>query len=345
MLDLDWLISVDDHVIEPANVWQDRVPAKFKDAAPKLVSDDDMDYWEFNGRRAPTSGLSVAAGRKKEEFSPLPMSYRDMRDGCYDSLARLDDMNRAGVLASLCFPSFPRFCGQAFSEIDDAELGMACIRAYNDWMIEEWCGSAPGRYIPLVIIPLRDPAAAARSRWRGARRWACTRSRSRRTASRSALPTIHDKDGYWDPVMQAANDLEMVVCMHVGSSSTLPRIAHDTPTLANLAWGAVRTAGAMLDWLFCDYFDRMPEPQDRAVGGQHRLDPVLPRTCRAGRRQAAPLGVAGRRLRGLRRPDGRRRSRRSTPSTCGPASVTTSSGASSTTCTASPTSPPSARTT
>ena len=62
-------------------MWQDRVPAKFKDAAPKLVSDDDMDYWEFDGRRAPTSGLSVAAGRKKEEFSPMPMSYRDMRAG------------------------------------------------------------------------------------------------------------------------------------------------------------------------------------------------------------------------------------------------------------------------
>ncbi len=258
MLDLDWLISVDDHVIEPANVWQDRVPAKFKDLAPRLVSDDDMDYWEFNGRRAPTSGLSVAAGRKKEEFSPLPMSYRDMRDGCYDSQARLEDMNRAGVLASLCFPSFPRFCGQAFSEIDDAELGMVCIRAYNDWMIEEWCGSAPGRYIPLVIIPLRDPAAAAvemaRCSAMGAHVFAFSEN-----CEPLGLPTIHDKDGYWDPVMQAANDNEMVVCMHVGSSSTLPRIAHDTPTLANLAWGAVRTAGAMLDWLFCDYFDRMPD--------------------------------------------------------------------------------------
>src|SRR4051812_1315444 len=235
MLDLDWLISVDDHVIEPANVWQDRVPAKFKDLAPRLVSDDDMDYWEFNGRRAPTSGLSVAAGRRKEEFSPLPMSYRDMRDGCYDAQARLDDMDRAGGLAALCFPSFPRFCGQAFSEIDDAELGMACIRAYNDWMIEEWCGSAPGRYIPLVIIPLRDPAAAALEMARcsamGAHAFAFSEN-----CEPLGLPTIHDKDGYWDPVMQAANDHEMVVCMHVGSSSTLPRIAHDTPTLANLAW-------------------------------------------------------------------------------------------------------------
>ena len=52
------------------------------------------------------------------------------------------------------------------------------------------------------------------------------------------LPTIHDADGYWDPVMAAANDLEMVVCMHVGSSSTLPSISTDAPFMANLTWGA-----------------------------------------------------------------------------------------------------------
>ena len=344
MLDLDWLISVDDHVIEPANVWQDRVPAKFKDVAPKLVSDDDMDYWEFNGRRAPTSGLSVAAGRKKEEFSPLPMSYRDMRDGCYDSLARLDDMNRAGVLASLCFPSFPRFCGQAFSEIDDAELGMACIRAYNDWMIEEWCGSAPGRYIPLVIIPLRDPAAAAvemaRCAAMGVHAFAFSEN-----CEPLGLPTIHDKDGYWDPVMQAANDLEMVVCMHVGSSSTLPRIAHDTPDAREprVGRGAHRRRDARLALL------RLLRPHARtsrsrcrrATSAGSRTSSNAPSRSSTSSGTGSPAASASPRT--TARWAGR--SRRSTTSTCAPASVTTCSAASSTTCTGSPTSPPSARTT
>ncbi len=72
------------------------------------------------------------------------------------------------------------------------------------------------------------------------------------------LPTIHDKDRYWDPVMAAANDLEMVVSMHVGSSSTVPRISKDSPFLANLAWGATRTSGAMLTWLFSSMFQRYP---------------------------------------------------------------------------------------
>ena len=72
------------------------------------------------------------------------------------------------------------------------------------------------------------------------------------------LPTIHDADHYWDPVMAAANELEMVVCMHVGSSSTLPQIAKDAPFMANLTWGAMRTSGTMLAWLFSGLFQRFP---------------------------------------------------------------------------------------
>ena len=63
-----------------------------------------------------------------------------MRPAAYDSIARLEDMDRGGILASLCFPSMPRFCGQLFSEADDKELALACVKAYNDWMIDEWCG-------------------------------------------------------------------------------------------------------------------------------------------------------------------------------------------------------------
>lgn len=73
------------------------------------------------------------------------------------------------------------------------------------------------------------------------------------------LPTIHDPDRYWDPVMAAANDLEMVASVHVGSSSQVPQIAPDSPFMANLAWGAVRTSGAMLSWLFSGMFERFPK--------------------------------------------------------------------------------------
>lgn len=254
---LDWLISVDDHVLEPPHVWQERVPAAYRDAAPRIVTDDEGEAWLYEGKRIPTVGLSAAAGRSKEEFTTKPVTYADMRAGCYDPAARLEDMDRAGILASLCFPSFPRFCGQVFHEAEDKELALLCVRAYNDFMLEEWCGTAPGRYIPLTIIPLWDPQLAVAEMER------CAEMGSHALAFSEnpeplGLPTIFDPNGYWDPVLDAAADLDMVVCMHVGSSSTLASVASDAPPLANLAFGAVRTAGTMLGWLFSGHFERRP---------------------------------------------------------------------------------------
>jgi len=254
---VDWLVSVDDHVIEPPGVWVDRLPSKYHDIAPRMAGSDRGAVWRYEDKVVPTVGLSVAAGRSKEEFSPAPVSFDEMRPGAYDPVARVADMNRGGILASLCFPSFPRFCGQVFWEAKDKHLAGLCVEAYNDWMIDEWCGAAPGRFIPLVLIPLWDPPAAAREIERcagkGARAFAFSEN-----PEPLGLPTIHDPDRYWDPVMAAAQDAEMVVCMHVGSSSTMPSISSDAPPLANLTFGAVRAAGTMLAWVFSDYFERMP---------------------------------------------------------------------------------------
>jgi predicted TIM-barrel fold metal-dependent hydrolase len=258
-LPLDWLVSVDDHVLEPPHLWVDRVAAKDRDRAPHMEIDDTgMDFWVYDGKRFPSSGLSAVAGKTKEEFSPEPLRYADMRPGCYDSKARIEDMDRAGVLASLCFPTITRFCGQLFMEASDREFGFQCLQAYNDWMIEEWCAAAPGRYIPLVLIPMWDPPLAAKELERCAAKGATAFAFSENPAP-LGLPTIHDKDRYWDPVMKAANDLKMVVSMHVGSSSQVPSIAPDSPFMANLTWGAMRTSGTMLSWLFSGMFSRFPD--------------------------------------------------------------------------------------
>jgi predicted TIM-barrel fold metal-dependent hydrolase len=256
-LSLDWLISVDDHVLEPPHLWVDRVPAKDRERAPHMIVEGDMDYWVYDGKRHPSSGLSAVAGKSKEEFSPEPVTYAEMRPGCYDPKARVDDMDRAGILASLCFPTLPRFCGQLFMEASDREFGLVCLKAYNDWMIEEWSQAAPGRYIPLILIPMWDPQLAAKELERGAARGATAFAFSENPHP-LGLPTIHDRNRYWDPVMSTASELEMVACMHVGSSSQVPQIAPDSPFMANLTWGASRTAGAMLSWLFSGMFTRFP---------------------------------------------------------------------------------------
>src|SRR3954465_5293262 len=109
------LISVDDHLIEPPDVFLDHLPAKFQDRAPKLVRrDDGADVWPFGGATIENSALNAAAGRPKEGYGLEPQSLEEVRPGCYDVHERVKDMNAGGVLASMNFPSFPTFTAPPF---------------------------------------------------------------------------------------------------------------------------------------------------------------------------------------------------------------------------------------
>jgi predicted TIM-barrel fold metal-dependent hydrolase len=254
--DLNWITSVDDHIVEPPNVWQDRVPSKYKDVAPRVIVDDKgSEVWAYENIRTPTGGLGASAGRRPEDITPVGFPYSEMRPGCYDPKARLQDMTDAGILASLNFPSFPRFCGQVFWEAKDKELALLCVRAYNDWMMDEWCATDPGRMIPLAIIPLWDPGLAAteleRVHAKGCRSFCFSEN-----FEPLGLPTIHT--GHWDPVLRMANDLQMVLSIHIGSSSTFHRISSDSPFMANFSLGMIRPAGCLMDWIFSGLFVRYP---------------------------------------------------------------------------------------
>ncbi len=255
---LNWMISVDDHVIEPPNVWQDRVAAKLRDRAPRLVSDADGEVWLWEGRRYPTAGLSAAAGKKREEFSPFPLTFADMREGCYEPLARVADMNRDGVLASLLFPTFPRFAGPLFSETPDHELGLACIQAYNDWMIDEWCAAAPGRFIPMIIIPYWDGRLAAEEIERCAAKGAKAITFPENPVP-LGFPSLHDHGRHWDPVFAAASETGMPLCTHIGSSGALPNTAPDAPMLVSTALAVINSQFTLTDWLYSGNFVRFPD--------------------------------------------------------------------------------------
>jgi len=251
-----WFISVDDHLIEPADLWSKRVPAKYKDIAPHFVTDGDDEFWVYEDRQIITSGLNAVAGKSKEEFSPEPIGYADMREGCYDPAARVADMNQGSVLSSILFPSFPRYCGQVFHEAKDKELALLCVRAWNDCILEDFAGDHPGRFIPMMIIPLWDPKAAVdeieRTAALGAKSIAFSEN-----PTKLGLPSIHTD--YWDPVWSACNDTGFVVSMHVGSSSNLIRTSDDMPTLAFMAYSAAANqAGTLLDWLFSGKFEQFP---------------------------------------------------------------------------------------
>jgi len=253
----NWFISVDDHLIEPARLWQERVPEQWRDRAPRIVREGDAEFWVYEDRQIVTTGLNAVAGKQREEFSPEPITYEDMRPGCYEPAARVADMNQGLVLSSILFPSFPRYCGQVFHEAKDKGLAELCVKAWNDFVLEEFAAAYPGRFIPMMIMPLWDPAAAAKEIERTAALGAKSVAFSE-NPTKLGLPSIHTD--YWDPVFRAAEETGFVLSMHVGSSSNLIRTSDDMPTLAFMAYSAAANqAGTLLDWLFSGNFVRFPK--------------------------------------------------------------------------------------
>ena len=255
-MSFSWFVSVDDHLIEPARLWQERVPESVRDRAPHIVRDGDSEFWVYEDRQIVTTGLNAVAGKSREEFSPEPITYDDMREGCYEPAARVADMDQGFVLSSLLFPSFPRYCGQVFHEAKDKDLALTCVQAWNDFILDELAGAYPGRFIPMMIIPLWDPIAAAKEIERTAALGGKSIAFSE-NPTKLGLPSIHTD--FWDPVLSACNDTGYVLSMHVGSSSNLIRTSPDMPTLAFMAYSAAANqAGTLLDWLFSGNFVRFP---------------------------------------------------------------------------------------
>jgi predicted TIM-barrel fold metal-dependent hydrolase len=252
-----WLISVDDHVVEPPDVWQARVPAKLKDDAPRVVPlETGGCAWLFEGATHPIHGMLAVVNKPPSEWTASPVTFDDFPAGAYDPVARELDLLADGVLASMPFPSnFPRFSGQLFSLTKDRDLGFACIQAYNDWLIDEWCGSVPGRYIPLVIIPFWDPQLAAREIARcvdkGARAVAFSEN-----PSYLGFPSIHDHDHYWDPVFTAVCDAGVPLCAHLGSSSRMTTTAPDAPPVLTPTLPVVNSMSCLADWMFSGNLQR-----------------------------------------------------------------------------------------
>jgi predicted TIM-barrel fold metal-dependent hydrolase len=158
------VISTDDHIIEPEGLFDGRLPKEFDDRTPKLVHSDTGSAWHVPGLEKPIemSGLSTAAGQKVEEFSPKSKTFDQMRAGCWDPKERLKDMDIDGVDAQVTFPTLPGLAGATFIEIEDKPYAAALIRAYNDWLVDDWCAADPERIIGAAILPLWDLGEAAK---------------------------------------------------------------------------------------------------------------------------------------------------------------------------------------
>ena len=253
------VISCDDHIVEPPDAFEGRVPAKFADRAPRIVEDDQRrQNWVYDGQVLPNVGFNAVIGRPVDEYSFDPTRFDEMRRGAWDVAARVHDMDLNGIYASLNFPSFlPGFAGQRLqSSTNDRELAIACTRAWNDWMIESWRGHAPDRFIAAQLPLMHDPEVEAAEVRRNAERGfaAITFTEAPHLLG---LPTLHS--GYWDPLMAACAETETVVCLHVGSSSTSPATAPDAPSDAVGALFFAYPMFAAVDWLYSMIPVRFPD--------------------------------------------------------------------------------------
>ena len=145
------LISVDDHVIEPANMFEGRMPSDLADKTPRLVDYQGGLAWVLEDLVLPNFGLNAVAGRPPEEWDDEPHGWDDMRRGCWQIDAWISDMDINGIYASVCFPSrIAGFGGARFAEVKDQALGLACVRAWNDWHLALGLPPACG---PITGIP------------------------------------------------------------------------------------------------------------------------------------------------------------------------------------------------
>jgi predicted TIM-barrel fold metal-dependent hydrolase len=212
------LVSIDDHVIEPPDMFEHHVPVKYRDRAPKVVQGPDgRERWSYLGTETGSFGLNAVASWPPEEWGLDPVGFAEMRPGAYDVGQRVRDMDANGVLASMCFPSFPGFNGTnlARSGSADTDLTRVVVSAYNDWHIDEWAGSHPGRFIPLAILPVWDVEAMVDEIHRVAAK-GCTAVSLPETPHAVGLPTFYTD--HWDPVFSALCDEDIAICMHIGGS-------------------------------------------------------------------------------------------------------------------------------
>jgi len=276
--DLPNMISVDDHVMEPKDLWQEQLPASLRERGPRTVrekvklsfkgghygfernAEDGQwcDVWLFDDLVTPTGLLHAPAGVPRDEQRNIPAVYEDFRDGTWDQTARLADMDLNHVDAAINYPNiFPRFAGQGFLERSDKELALACLRIYNDWMIDDWCaGAGKGRLIPLTLVPLWDPALAAEEVRRCAAKGSYAIAFSENVA-KLGQPSLYT--GAWDVLWEACQETDTSVSMHIGSSSSMPTTSDDAPLATSMSMYAQNAQGSLCDWVFSGSLERFPD--------------------------------------------------------------------------------------
>ena len=222
------LISANEHLIEAEDVYKGRMPAKWADRAPRIERHaDGGQQWVFEDRVVPLWRHCAVAGMTPEEWlGPMILSYDQIREGCYSPQARLADMDADRVAAAAVYssPAGIGFGGELFASAKDPELGIAAMRAWNDWYLETWVAAAPDRFIPIQATWYDDAKVAAAEIYRNAERG--FRGVMLRNPTDFGRTWLGDRS--WDPFVAACQETGTVICHHTADLPHWPKINWDT---------------------------------------------------------------------------------------------------------------------
>ena len=249
------LIDADCHTLEPAHIWERWLPKQFHDRAPRLVKDaDGGDAWEFTPGHPPMLiGLVSTPGKRYEDIRWTGSTYDTIRKSCFDGPARIEDMDFDGVDAEFLYPSQRTMF--YFMGNDDRDFHRAGVRAYNDWLAEEFCAADPERLFGLAQMPNLgvDEAIAEMLR---------CRDKGYRGVVISTWPSGEDDLGPEDDrFFAAAQDLGMPVSIHVNiQRKRNPKLAIEGPAaIGNMALcGMLMFPPVMCELIMSGLFDRFP---------------------------------------------------------------------------------------
>ena len=251
------VISVDDHLIEPPDLFENRLPAALQPEAPHVVEQDDgTQCWLFEGNRYPNVGLNAVVGRPRDEWSMEPARFDEMRRGLLRHRGPHRGHGPGGHLGRPVLPvSRLGLLRCRLLAGRDAELGLACLRAFNDWHAEVWAGTHPDRIIALQLPWLADVTVAAAELRANAGRGFKAVSFPEFPAQLK-LPSIFS--GQWDPFFAACEETDTVVCLHTGSSAWAPLPSPDPPFEVLPTFFPVNALLAAGEWLWSGVPLRFP---------------------------------------------------------------------------------------
>jgi len=225
---------------------------------PWSVGDDGewADVWYYDDMVRPVQRGLAQSGYEQENTDRV-VTYDDVMPAAYRRDARLAVMDENHTDVSLCFPNVCRFCGQMFLDRTDKDVALLALQAYNDWMIDDWCGAGrPARLVPLTLVPLWDAELAAAEVRRCADKGAHAVSFPEGPPA-LRLPSIYSDA--WDPLFRACEETDSVLNLHVGSSSTRVTTASDAPLEMAILFLFVNSQLAFSDWLYSGVLQDFPK--------------------------------------------------------------------------------------